>query len=37
MVPTIEPLERALKKRFLCLSYLEKANDAPTAANQQIK
>ena len=31
MLPTIESLERAFKKRVLCISYLEEENDALTA------
>ena len=37
MLLTTEFLERALEKRILCLSYLEKENDALTTANQKMK
>ena len=37
MRPTIEFLDQALKKRFLCISQLEKENDALTAESQTMK
>ena len=37
MRPTIESLWRALKKRFLCISYLERENEALTPDNQKMK
>ena len=36
-MPTIESMERAHKKRFLCISFLEKENDAFAAENQKMK
>ena len=37
ILPLIESLERALKKRFLCISYLGEENDALPEDNQKMK